>query len=208
MKRNAFELDKRELSEIGHDLSVAFLDANGIPKPQFGIDHGNRSNGFKSGYGCGWYRRDARIAGGKPFVSVTTQACARPAVGVARSWSFPSYKTDRTPVGVVAHEVGHHVDAMLHDVSYRPEWRALAKERITSYEPNMAEAFAESLRVFILNPGLLRMIAPGRYEFLRNVVGLKRSEQRKAEAVLKSWSAPESYLNQVAKRRAVWESRK
>ncbi len=54
---------------------------------------------------------------------------------------------------------------------------------ITSYEPNLHESFAETSRLFILNPDLLEQGSPERFKFLTNV-GLKTSETRDFRQVL------------------------
>ena len=83
-------------------------------------------------------------------------------------WSFPGYKIDRTPYGVVAHEFGHHVDATL-DFPSRRLPRGWKQKRISGYEPNNAESFAETMKLFITNPDLLRAGAPIRYRYLQKL---------------------------------------
>jgi hypothetical protein len=78
-------------------------------------------------------------------------------------WSWPGWKTDRTAIGVLAHETGHHVDQ---GRSLRQTWRQVCghgTKKVSGYEPSAGEAWAESLRLFILNPELLKAGIPGRY---------------------------------------------
>lgn len=92
-----------------------------------------------------------------------------------QQWSYPGYITDRTPYGVIAHEIGHHVDVTVSTVK-RCYWgdfsesvRLEAREpRLTSYCPNDAEWFAEMMRLFITNPDLLRLIRPRTFRILRD----------------------------------------
>lgn len=131
----------------------------------------------------------------------------KPAV---RSWSYPAWKTDRTAMGVVAHEVGHHVveevskrftqeprkkvtkewSAELVLAELREKWATVIKGRqVSGYEPTPGEAAAETLRLFILNPSLLQEALPKRWSFLTEELRLKPSELRHWRKVLKGASA-------------------
>lgn len=79
-------------------------------------------------------------------------------------WTFPGYKADLTPAGVLAHEFGHLIDLHLNFISRKMNFRG--ESQVTSYEPNLSERFAEAIKVFILNPDLLRQGRPKRYEFM------------------------------------------
>ena len=166
---NVYALSKLELAEKGQDLSSALLDKNGLDVPEitFRSMRSLIAGKPKGSYGCGVYLPSRRA------VIVSTEDCARPSPGLPMKWSFPGYTTDRTPMGVVAHEIGHYVDHMLGYPSLRVEWTAVGKEVVTSYEPNSSEKFAESFRVFILNPALLKIVSPGRFTFLREVLGIR-----------------------------------
>ena len=81
-----------------------------------------------------------------------------------KRWSYPGYKVDRTACGVVAHELGHHVEIVLRNKEILTMlqgsfWRDILNgsvKRVSGYEPVPSEAFAESMRLFILNPELLK----------------------------------------------------
>jgi hypothetical protein len=111
-----------------------------------------------------------------------------------RNWSYPGYKSDRTAVGVVCHEGGHYIQDMLHhrcDLSswnhkVDEDWRELLRscsKQVSSYEPIPDEAFAETMRLFILNPEMLRLGIPQRYDFICEL-GLVPSEMRSYQEVL------------------------
>jgi len=96
-------------------------------------------------------------------------------------WSYTGYKSDLTAPGIMAHEVGHHVDAAfskeLVPTDRKSAWAIWNKIRksepwVSSYEPNDSEGFAESMKLFILNPDLLRTGRPLRYKFLTEVFQL------------------------------------
>lgn len=122
-----------------------FCELNNIPKPKIGFytSHGGD---------CGYY--DSR----KKCLWIDPSACAREVANPAmRSWSHPHYFTDRTVYGVLHHEFGHYVHEWL-------KFPRLPKEKqITSYEPNGGERFAETMKLFLGNPQLLKEYDPGRY---------------------------------------------
>lgn len=122
---------------------------------------------------------DHRIRGGGRYYGyqhgrqlyVNVRAATTPPQVRNRIWSYPGHKTDRTCAGILAHEFGHYLDQCLDHPSRSSEWRTLlgARHRITSYEPVPAEALAETLRVFALNPDLLRNGRRERYDFVRRL---------------------------------------
>lgn len=108
---------------------------------------------------CAYYRKDV--------IKICLEKCGH--IGYAGpAWSYPGWLADRTPYGVIAHELGHHVDlynGMVHRGPYYSEFSTLIRAKsgeipITSYCPNDAEWFAEMFRVFITNPDLLRQVRP------------------------------------------------
>lgn len=112
-------------------------------------------------------------------------------------WSYTGAKADLTIPGIIAHEAGHHIDACLAKDEKSP--KAYIKKKacsksltvtskfaeillceiyvrensVSSYEPNVAEMLAESMRLFILNPELLREGRPMRYKYITDFLGLK-----------------------------------
>ena len=108
---------------------------------------------------CAYYRPQRGIV-------ICVERCA--SIGTAgRQWSYPGYTVDRTPYGVVQHELGHHVDLTRGERkgAYWSEFSSAVRGRagekpITSYCPNNAEWFAEMFRVFVTNPDLLFHVRP------------------------------------------------
>jgi len=88
-------------------------------------------------------------------------SCA--AMGYAgRQWSWPGYIVDRTPFGVLAHELGHHVEGA-HGAKGGQRshvWRPLDTKPLTSYCPDDNEWFAELFRLFVTNPDLFQALRP------------------------------------------------
>jgi hypothetical protein len=162
-------------------------------------------SGPVQGYATGWYYANT------VFVNLKKAARAVMRPGCS-SWSFPCYKIDREPCGVAAHETAHHLDHVLGNghhpnltpdmnpdanavrlyytlftgsPSSHPEWAKVVRHSkpITSYEPNLHESFAETGRLFILNPDLLEQGSKPRFKFFTNL-GLRVSETRDFRQVL------------------------
>lgn len=149
-------------------------------------------DGPKIGSGVGYYFEN------HIFVNVTDSQLPVQNPGHMR-WSFPCWKTDRTAIGILAHECGHHVDEMTGRPGRCEDWlQAMKGKRVTSYEPKPWEAFAETMRLFILNPDLLRLGISRRYKFLIN--RLEPIEKRPWKEVLLNHpayvAAGERWINQ------------
>jgi len=109
---------------------------------------------------CAYYRDNT--------IFIWPNACAL--IGVAgRSWSYPGYVVDRTPYGVLAHELGHHTEGA-HGTQggiVAKAWRHETGEApLTGYCPNDNEWFAEIFRLFVTNPELLSLLRPKMYVLL------------------------------------------
>ena len=161
-----YHCTRADLVAIGIKLSMEFLLLNRLAVPEFREDP--RCNVFRGGPGAkGFYR--------PTVVSYCSVNHSLPVKVPVRAWSFPGYKADVTPVGVIAHEVGHHVDHLT-DLrkKFKTEWESVVQQEpaVTSYEPHPGEAFAEALRLFITNPHLLRLGRPKRYAFITHTLQL------------------------------------
>lgn len=153
---------KSEMFELGRGVLERFCSLNAIAMPAI---QPAEASSWKWG-ACAFYR-PTRIV-------ICVARCA--AIGTAgRQWSFPGYAVDRTPYGVVQHELGHHVDVLRGQRrgAYWSEFSAAVRgnageKPITSYCPNDAEWFAEMFRVFVTNPDLLRLTRPRTHRELRS----------------------------------------
>lgn len=152
-------LDK--LLTAGVKRTNAWCDKNDIIKPKL---QQLPSENWRFGV-CAYYR------------PITTKICldACASYGYAgRAWSWPGYVIDRTPYGVVAHELGHHVDWLKSEQKGRyfgdfssKMRRASGEQKLTGYCPNDAEWFAEMLRLFVTNADLLQKVRPRTYSLFR-----------------------------------------
>lgn len=140
---------KDELFELGKSHISSWCAANNVEPPKVNARTG------KPDFGVCAYYRDGEI-------EIWVKSCA--AIGLAgRSWSYPGYAVDRTPYGVLAHELGHHVDGQHGPAGgVRSHlWRPLDAEPLTGYCPNDNEWFAELFRLFVTNPDMFRAVRPG-----------------------------------------------
>jgi hypothetical protein len=139
---------KHRLFERGCAHIAAWCAANGETCPEVKTYEGRPQFGT-----CAYYRDSV--------IHIWVDSCA--AVGlVGRQWSYPGYVVDRTPYGVLAHELGHHVDKQ-HGArgGFRSHvWRCLDAEPMTGYCPNDNEWFAEIFRLFVTNPDLMLRLRP------------------------------------------------
>jgi hypothetical protein len=88
----------------------------------------------------------------------------------ATPYSAPGGKADMSPTGVLAHELGHFWwFKRPYDVARR--WRSVFGHKdekpITRYAgTHVGEDFAESFRLWALNPAMLATVAPRRYALI------------------------------------------
>lgn len=147
---------KEELFALGHGHINTWCRLNGIEPPRV-----VRRTGVPDFGVCAYYR-DGQI-------DIWVDRCA--SIGLAgRSWSYPGYSVDRTPYGVLAHELGHHIDGQHGPAggTLSHIWRARDPEPLTGYCPNTNEWFAELFRLFVTNPDLLRHIRPLVYSLMES----------------------------------------
>lgn len=176
----------------GIALAGEFCGLNRIPSPPVEIYPKEK---WRFSSTCAYYRPQ--------MIHIAPDRCAH--VGRAgRAWSYPGYVTDRTPYGVVQHELGHHVDwlrsqdrgAYGGDFSVAVR-KASGEPKLTSYCPNDWEWFAEMFRLFVTNPDLLRAVRPRTYAELVGE-GLKPVVDRPWREVLAD--APQRTIDQAAKK--------
>ena len=150
--------DFDEALAVASQLVGEFVHANKLPVPHLLPVRAPSVDGKTKG---------PRSRGWTDSKTITFCQGVRPARNPGYSWSFPGYKADLTAYGIAAHECGHWFH--IHRKGTLKLWSGLERindVRVSSYEPNGHEAFAESTRLFILNPDLLKRAAPRRYNGL------------------------------------------
>lgn len=153
------DLSPKGLLKAGADRCAAFCRANGIESPAVDVSWEKwRVNS------CAYYRTGT--------ISICLPLCARPGYG-GRAWSWPGYVIDRTPYGVLAHELGHHADVLnstkrgKYSGDFSRFVRRTTKDApLTGYCPDDGEWFAEHFRLFVTNPDLLMRVRPRTWELL------------------------------------------
>lgn len=182
---------RERLARVGRDLSFAWLTLNGLPLPDrvfFDRESANaarreldpRSKHFIRPEWLGAHQRAEDNSWS--WIAVNVPQCHRKQYHPADKNGRPLIQApgsfeDFTPLGVMCHEVGHHVDYVLHPSSYsqRNGFEAVVDEEedVSRIEHNVLESFAEAIRLFVTNPDLLRVGRPDRYEYLTKTIGLK-----------------------------------
>jgi hypothetical protein len=141
-------MNREDLFTLGVEHIQRWCVLNHVEYPKIVPRHG------KPDFDVCAYYRDGQI-------DIWVKSCASIGLG-GRQWSYPGYVVDRTPYGVLAHELGHHVDKQ-HGPrgGFRSHvWRPLDADPLTGYCPNDNEWFAEIFRLFVTNPDLLRRVRP------------------------------------------------
>lgn len=154
-------MTKESLYLDGLQLMNRVCVANRIGAPEvIRLNKGDRLYALAT---CAFYRPPG-------FIKIMVHKCAH--LGVSGSaWSFPGYKVDRTPYGVLIHELGHHFDFFLSKqfgaLFSWMVWDAAKEQALTNYvgtDSNPGtyykEWFAEQFRLFGTNPDLLRLLRP------------------------------------------------
>jgi hypothetical protein len=153
--------EKQRLCALGVDLARRFCIRNRLREPGFDVQPDAWAIGS-----CAYYRPET--------IHISIALCAAPGRG-GRAWSWPGYVVDRTPYGVVCHELGHHVDRLSGRAlgAYWSDFGAGIRQRtgeppLTAYAgENDAEWFAEAFRLFLTNPFALAILMPATHAALR-----------------------------------------
>lgn len=179
------DLTKQGLARTGLLLAQRFLSTNEYTGPSYDLLQERR---IRFG-ACGYF--DSRVgSSGKVVVAIPLCAHRNP------KFSWPGFISDRTPLGVIAHETGHFIDWQ--NCYPAGRIRQLTGEKaITSYAPNAGEWFAEMMRLFITNPGLLKLIRPKTYKELTAGLRLQPVVTENWRKVLAGAEAPEQVLARI-----------
>jgi len=152
---------KQQLFKLCKAHCERFLTVNNIPLvPVF-----ERETSYR-----GYY-----MPGHKPYIAINLDNTVTPRYNpTPRNQSFPNHKTDTTPTGVLAHEYGHAVDWYLRTkgvhLAHKFKGIAQVEPQVTSYDTTPIERVAEAMRLFILNPDLLRLGRPLSYALLTQYI--------------------------------------
>lgn len=162
-------MTKEQLFKDGVALAESWCHANGFNMPS--VNRLAKTDRLYHLATCAYYRPET--------ITIMVEKCAHPGYG-GRAWSWPGYVIDRTPYGVIQHELGHHVDYIDTRKLDSPNngIGGMFSFRMYSGEPPLtgylgtdsdkrtfySEWFAEHFRLFVTNPELLRAMRPKFYE--------------------------------------------
>lgn len=163
-------LVKQALYDEGIAMCEAWLEHNGLRFPAWTVDPTLEHRGQ--------YEPER--------VRINLDNCLHPVGVPGYSWSFPGYKADNTPIGVLAHETGHHAHYLLGYPPVPAYW--YRGKPVSGYEPNFAESFAETIKLLITNPNLLREGRRDRFEHLEDL-GLRALHDAPWRRILEARSA-------------------
>ena len=155
---------KQVMLDKGKELMHEFCEANALAPPHVAAHPRER---WRVASACAYYR--------PTLISICPDRCS--SIGAAgMAWSYPGYKIDRTPYGVVQHELGHPVDYLRSKVKgayggdFSVKLREITgEEKISGYCPNDWEWFAEIFRLYVTNSDLLRIMRPRTYAKLKDI---------------------------------------
>ncbi len=155
--------DKRKLLDLGVERMKEVCVLNDLKVPSVTVIPSSEWNYSV----CAYYRPHLGIM-------ICLEKCQVPCTNVrGRNWTWPGSVTDREPYGVIAHELGHHMDwtASVRKGPYNGDYSVglkleSAEPAISGYSVGDHEWFAEIARVFVTNPDLLRLLRPKAYSLL------------------------------------------
>jgi hypothetical protein len=155
-------------------LIKEFCNVNDIPYPK--LDLRDQTNGPFGTY-------DPRTN----IITLFPRNTKTPVKVPGYKWSYTGYKADCTLPGVFAHEFGHYLDSHLATKMFNKKsaYTSLDKtmqfildyekpvsgyiDRFTNKKEKMSEAFAEVIKLFVLNPDLLKQGRPKSYEMITSL---------------------------------------
>jgi hypothetical protein len=157
---------RNALANRGMDLVAKFCALNGVPRPTVEVVGQNEWHVGS----CAYYRSSQ--------IHICLEECGYSCGDAnSRNWTWPGSTVDREPMGVMCHELGHHVDRLTDKQkgSYDSEYSGQVKKEsgepgLTSYaDSNDWEWFAEAFRLFLTNPDLLAMVRPKTHALICNL---------------------------------------
>jgi hypothetical protein len=195
---------REELFTAGVQLTERFCVENGLATPTIKRIHPS-DRMFHLG-SCAFYR---------PYtISIMVEKCAARGCG-GPAWSCPGYAVDRTPYGVLQHELGHHVDTLktgdvttqnlMERLFSRQIFLQSKEEPLTKYLGTdkraatfFMEWFAENFRLYVTNPDLSLKLRPKFYMALFSS-GVYPVIESGWDEVLQSNDAPVRNIEQARK---------
>ncbi len=168
----------RRSAEIGKSLAYSWLALNRFPEPDQLYLNRESAGSFLEHAWLGVHSSKKGVS----RIAVAVEDCdfsCRFDTPQGMLIQAPGSFEDHSALGVLCHEVGHHVDYLLNPRAYSRSkasgFTAVTddEEEVSRGEFNVHESFAEAIRLFITNPDLLRQGRPERWEHLTAKLRLK-----------------------------------
>lgn len=102
------------------------------------------------------------LVDGSNRIYVNIKKCAK-----SNKTTRPDWIIDNTIQGVLTHEFGHYLHIKHKKKELNNSFKRLKEPTIHYHETDIDEDIAESIRLFILNPVLLKLGRPKRYDILK-----------------------------------------
>ncbi len=179
----------RRSAQIGKSLAYSWLALNRFPEPDR-LDLDRESAGsFLERAWLGVHSSKKGVS----RIAVAAEDCdfsCRFDTPTGMLIQAPGSFEDHSALGVLCHEVGHHVDYALNPRAYsRSKVSGFSvaiddEDEVSRGEFNVHESFAEAIRLFITNPDLLRLGRPIRWEQLVVNLRLRPLHQERWTTVL------------------------
>ena len=150
-------MTKEELEKIGEKYIYEFCDKNNIKPPKIKYYQKEEYNA------AGFYEW------GSGIINICLENCTEEYNKPGYNWSHRYYFFDNEPCGVLCHEFGHYLD----DYLFNGFIHIPKQNKVSNYEPDILERFAETTRLFILNPDLLKEYNYERYNIFIDRYNLK-----------------------------------
>lgn len=180
----------QRLARVGRDISFAWLALNRLPLPDRLFLNRESAGDMLERAWLGSHQ----TKNGFSRIAVAVEDCdfsGRFDTPQGMLIQAPGSFEDHTALGVLCHEVGHHVDFSLNPRAYsRSKASGFSvmlddEEEVSRGEYNVHESFAEAIRLFMTNPDLLRRGRPNRWEHLTRKLKLKPLHNQRWQTVLR-----------------------
>lgn len=185
------ELSRKMLFSMAKQVCRVFLDLNDIELPTVHVSKVQLREQSMAWHDDG-------------IITIHLPSCYGVKDWRTRGW--PGYRVDETPYGVFCHEIGHYIDYVF---DYKPsaskKWHLLAMRsdvrmnRHDDPKDGPGEVFAESMMLFITNPGLLLAAMPERYRYFTKELKLRPILDHDYIENLRHLRAPKPIIRQAVR---------
>lgn len=109
----------------------------------------------------------------RQIVHINLNKCKKPESEYSQNYTFPGWRYDSTPLGVLAKQCGYHLDNILENPSLDKTWCNIFESSIFKKDESYLNDFSECVRLFITNPGLLKRGRPQKWQYFTKYLKIK-----------------------------------